>query len=273
MAITSNSIAPTGSFLTSGDPGQVFTFKGNDFLSPGNIQGNVDQFSKTNMAPPDMFGKNPDSGDILNITQRTAQNIFSSPFGVTNFADPGTAFNSAGVTTAPVFTTATPVASAGVISGQVVKIPSPALVSDMVNFNPLMWVNPSASNVTLGIMDSFNKVMGGNGIFTPPVFNNNILFPFIGPTPPPFSNVTVSTLGGGDNKANTLNEALLFPNTAQSGSNLWNTFLVPRNSTTTTLNSNGTTTTTTTTNNAPISPFGLVTGMFALLWASVNRNA
>jgi len=263
-SFTFNSSPMATSQLTSSDPGQVFTFKGNDFLSPANIQGNVDSFSKWDVAGTDMFGKNPNSKAILNITKKTANQIFTNPFGVANPANPVAANGFTSTATVPAGTIAGNGNGGAVLPGVVIQTPSPALLSDLANYNPVMWVNPSASNVTLGTMDAFSKVMGGNGIFTPPVFNNGPLYPYIAPLQPPFRDVNVSTLGG---QVHSLPQSLIFPNTAQSGSNLWNT-ITPANAAVpvnTTSNGIGGT--------AQTGNMTTMLSIFAQLWATVIQSS
>lgn len=250
------------SILNTMDPGQVFTFKGNDFLGPNTVLNNIDTFTRTASAQPDLFGKNPSSTNIMQNTANAVNQIFNANFGISSPITgnmPGTMSGS---------TTGTTTIPNGVVFGNVVSTPSPALLSDLLNYNPLMWDNPSATNVTLGTMDSFNKLMGGNGIFTPAVFNNGPLYPFLAPIQPSFSDVRISTLGG---QVNNLPQALIFPDTAQSGSNLWSTAFVPTavvpSSTTSGVLSNGTTAN----NNQALQQFAVI-GMMAMLMASMSNN-
>jgi len=258
VALNSPFLTSTNSAVLNGmNPGQVFTFKGNDFLGPATVQNNVDTFSRTASAQPDLFGRNPSSMNVLQNTADAVDQIFNANFGISS---PITGNMPATTSGATVGTTTIP---NGAVFGNIVSTPSPALLSDLLNYNPLMWDNPSATNVTLGTMDSFNKVMGGNGIFTPPVFNNGPLYPFIAPIQPSFSDVQISTLGG---QVNNLPQALFFPDTAQSGSNLWNTTFVP-----TAVVPSSTTSGTTSNNNPMMQQFAMM-GMFALMMASMNNN-
>ena len=241
------------SVLNTLDPGQVFTFKGNDFLGPNTVLNNVDSFTRTASAQPDLFGRNPSSRNILQDTGNAVNQIFNANFGISSPVTVG------GIPTTPGTIPGTPT---GTGTGNNVFAPSPALLSDLLNYNPLMWDNPSATNVTLGTMDAFNKVMGGNGIFTPPVFNNGPLYPFLAPLQPSFSDVQISTVGG---KVNNLPQALFFPNTAQSGSNLWNTSAIPTSGTSSSTGG------TTSGNNLVLQQFAMM-GMLALMMAAMDNN-
>jgi len=66
------------------------------------------------------------------------------------------------------------------------------LLSDLLNYNPLMWMNPTANNIGLGTMDAVNKIAGAGSIFKVPLANGP-LFPFFSPTPPSFINATGPT--------------------------------------------------------------------------------
>lgn len=203
-------ITPTNNAqLNTMDPGLVFNTKGNDFLSPNTILNNTDTFSGQANAGDNIFGKNPSSIDILNVTRDNENNIFNGTFGVAAFTQP----NGTQINTPP----------GTILGGTIVQTPSAAFLSDLGNFNPLMWLNPSASNVTLGTMDSASKILGGSGIFSPPISDSGNLFPFIAPQQAPFGGFKVPT--NGSNTVNNLNQALIFPNTAQTGSPLFNNTL------------------------------------------------
>lgn len=276
MAIQAPGLLPfqvspaTSGQLNSSDPGQVFTTKGTDFLSPDTVLTNIDSFSSGANNTDVFFGKNPSSADIVNDTTKIMQNILNANFGVSLFPTTTSGTTTTTTTLAPGTATAgiTGTGTGSATNGSVVvATPSDALLSDLQNYNPLMWQDPSATNVNLGTMDAFNRLMGGNGIFTPPVFNNGPLYPYMAPVPPSFSNVSISTLG---TTSNSLPEFMLFPNTAQTGSPLWNTTTVPLTGTNTgTTTIGGTTTGTTTTS---IQPIAAIIGYFAILLASLKNN-
>ncbi|WP_373533364.1 hypothetical protein [Vampirovibrio sp.] len=87
--------------------------------------------------------------------------------------------------------------------------PSASLNQDLANFNPLIWTDPSATNVLIGTMDATNKIFGGNGLFQPNLVPP--LFPAITRSQPPFNNFVTPVL----------QQAQLFPQTFLSGSPLF----------------------------------------------------
>ena len=204
--------------LASNDPGQVFTFKGTDFLSPNTTLKNINQFGKSiDAGGTDIFGKNPSSRDILTITANTAQSIFSSTFGLPVTGQTASASGTANG------------AGAGFLLNNnglslVTQSPSPALLSDLANFNPNIWQNPSATNVNFGIMDATNKLFGGSGLFPASVSTGSTLFPFFTPPPPPFSQLNIPING---THVTTLDQAQLFPVTAETGSPFFITNVTP----------------------------------------------
>jgi hypothetical protein len=235
--------------LNSSDPGQVFTFRGNDFLSPNTVLTNVNNFSKGANGGGDILGRNPSSNDILSITNRSAQDIFGANFGAPVAAQQvnpftGTVVNVNGANFSPNAT----------VFGAVTQTPSAAFLSDLANFNPLIWLNPSASNVTLGTMDSTNKIFGGNGLFPPAVNNGPPLFPFISPPQAPFSNFNIPFVG---NRVTTLSQAQLFPITADTGSPFFNTTVTPVVVAT----------------NPNTQPFAALFGLFGLLLSATRQQA
>jgi hypothetical protein len=218
--------------LSSGSSaGMVFDGQGNDFLSPKDILNNVHNFSgsvKPIGSGSSVFGKNPDSSFILGKTSSVLDDILHGSFGV-NLAAPIVTHPSAPVVASvPVVGTAvTPavVATNTTVFGQAFQAPSPALIRDMTNFNPLVWSNPNPTNILLGSMDAQSKIFGGNGIFTPPIFNQFPLFPFIAPPAVPYNNFQIPIPGHGG--VNNLQQAQMFPTTFITGSPFFNTFVQP----------------------------------------------
>jgi|GEM_PF-3247083 len=200
--------------------GNVFDGQGNDFLSPNNVLGNVHDFtgsispitSNNNFSVfSDPFGKNPKSSSLLKGTTASIKDILSPNFGLNLL---GTASSSGAV----VQTTTT-------VNGQIGKTPSNALIRDLGNFNPLIWQNPNSTNVMLGTMDAQNKIFGGNGLFTPPTFNQYPLYPFIALPSPPFSGNTIPVPS--QNGINTLQQAQIFPTTFLTNSPFYNLTFQP----------------------------------------------
>lgn len=239
MSIQSSSFSPfftqqsfSSPSITSGESaGAVFDGRGNDFLSPKDILGDVHDFS-TSVRPigsgSSVFGKNPDSSFILGKTNSALDDILNGSFGV-NLAAPIVAQPAiSGITSVPVVGTAIvpgALVTNTTVVGQAFQTPSPALVRDLSNFNPLIWQNPSSTNVLLGTMDAQNKIFGGQGLFNPPIFNQFPLFPFIAPPSAPFNNFQIPIPGQGG--VINLQQAQLFPTTFVTGSPFFNTFIQP----------------------------------------------
>jgi hypothetical protein len=141
--------------------GGVFDGRGHDFLDPDDILRSVNGFSQS-VAPTSAsnsnflpLGTNPiaqnaNSSNVLNSTNGGLNTIFAPNFGSSQLT------------------------------------PSAARNRDLVNFNPLIWENPTPNNVLLGTMDAASKILGGNGLFQP----NPVppLFPAINQPQPPFNN-------------------------------------------------------------------------------------
>jgi hypothetical protein len=211
--------------ISSLDAGNVFDGQGNDFLSPKDILSNVDDFSGSiNFGGGDAFGKNPSAKAVLTDTNSSLDDILNGSFGV-NLAAP--------IAPSPFVAGAVPVTAVGfapvatntTVLAQAVQTPSPALIRDLSNFNPMIWQNPNPSNILLGTMDAQNKIFGGSGIFQPPVFNQYPLYPFIAPPSAPYSGFNISIPGfGGVTNAQ---QAQFFPTTFVTGSPFFNTSIQP----------------------------------------------
>jgi hypothetical protein len=255
----------------------IFDRQGSDFLDPSKILREVDHFSDKlgTVTHPQLFTLNTDTFDtkadaeeIASDTNRELDKVFSgtlisdavanSALGTGASATTGldntgldTVFGlGAGNTLGGGFFT-------GLGSNTLVATnvrPSNAFLEDLLHFNPLIWKNPSATNVLFGTMDAQNVVYGGTGFLPRPFVNSPIpLFPFITPPGTPFNDLlstgtgTASSAGssgttgavagtGGLTLANslanratslmfnpldTLQEAQLFPRTFLSGQPLF----------------------------------------------------
>jgi hypothetical protein len=244
--------SPTISALNAGT---VFDGQGNDFLSPSNIMGNVDDFSQSIRFGGDALGKNPSAVDVLGNTNSTLSGILTGSFGV-NLAAPIVSAPSGGIVGVSTPVAITQQSTQGTVTtnttllGQAVQTPSPALIRDLSNYNPLIWQNPSPSNILLGSMDAQNKIFGGSGLFqtgsatqsglsqiglstqpslfqtgTSNNFNQFPLYPYIGLPNAPYSgiNINIPTQGGVTN----YQQAALFPTTFVTGSPFYNTYFQP----------------------------------------------
>lgn len=214
----------------------TFDGQGNDFLSPKNIMGNVHDFS-TGLSPvtsnnnfvliDDDFGRNANAKTVLRGTNSTLSDIFSPTFGA-SLLGPAVQVSPTSVqaTSVPGLTAdGTLVNTNSVLLGQVTQTPSPALIRDLGNFNPLIWQNPNSTNVLLGSMDAQSKIFGGGGLFNPPIFNQYPLYPFIAPPPTPYSGYTIPIPNS--NGLTTLQQASTFPTTFLTNSPLFNTQITP----------------------------------------------
>lgn len=217
--------------------GSTFDGQGHDFLAPDKILGNVDDFSKS-ISPvtsnnnfvliSDAFGKNADARDILKGTSSTLNDIFSPTFGSSLLA-PSVQVSPATVQAVPVSgltgTSGNLVTTNSVLLGRVTQTPSASLIQDLSSFNPLIWQNPNPTNILLGSMDAQNKIFGGNGLFTPPIFNQYPLYPFIAPPASPYSNYNIPIPNS--NGLTTLQQAMMFPSSFVTNSPLYNTTITP----------------------------------------------
>lgn len=212
--------------------GNTFDGRGNDFLSPNNILGNVDDFSKSvspitsnnNFAViADPFGKNPKSSGVLRGTSSSINDILSPGFGL-NLMNAATNVGTTGGAISAT-TGGTIVNTTTTVNGQIVQTPSPSLIRDLSSFNPLIWQNPNSTNVLLGTMDAQNKIFGGGGIIIPPGASQFPLYPFIALPSPPFSGNSFGIPS--QNGINTLQQAQMFPATFGSNSPFYNTVFQP----------------------------------------------
>jgi hypothetical protein len=210
-------VIPTSSFFNSGldaNPlGSVLDHKGTDFLSPKTILMDAHQVT-TNLTNGDnTLGQNPSANLIQKGTMSALVDILKAP---TPIGIDTAQFNLFPGALTPVLPGVTSAATTADKTETPVKnvnktiTASPAdLLSDLLNYNPLMWMNPTANNIGLGTMDAVNKIAGAGSIFKAPLANGP-LFPFFSTTPPTFTNATgpTTTING---SIGGLSAGLFFP--------------------------------------------------------------
>ena len=193
-------VIPTSSFFNSGldsnQLGSVLDHKGTDFLSPKTILMDAHQVTTNLTNGDDTLGQNPSANLIQKATMSAVVDIFKAPTPIGIDTAQFNLFPGAltpvipGVTST---TTATDKTETTVKKVDKTITASPSdLLSDLLNYNPLMWMNPTANNIGLGTMDAVNKIAGAGSIFKVPLANGP-LFPFFSPTPPSFINATGPT--------------------------------------------------------------------------------
>ena len=193
-------LIPASSFFNSGldaNPlGSVLDHKGTDFLSPKTILMDAHQVTTNLTNGDDTLGQNPSANIIQKGTMSAFVDILKAP---TPIGIDTAQFNLFPGALTPVIPGVTPTTTVADKTDTPVKkvdktitASPPDLLSDLLNYNPLMWMNPTANNIGLGTMDAVNKIAGAGSIFKVPL-SNGPLFPFFSPTPPSFINAAVPT--------------------------------------------------------------------------------
>lgn len=196
--------------------GSVETFdgEGSDFLSPNRILNEVDDFTSginTITSPgqivifADPYDNTADAEEILRDTNRSLDSIFSPSFikKPNNSGYPGYSeyqpdkYDNWGNTSTNTY------------------------IADLANYNPLIWKNPSPTNIMLGTMDSANVVFGGSGLVPRPLAKSPFpLYPFIQKPGIPFQQYSSQQpygYGKSYRLIDTFKEAQLFPKTFAAG--------------------------------------------------------
>ena len=171
---------PTSVTIDGGvNTGNVFDGRGSDFLDPDNLGGTITDFSGSirpvtsntlsgRLIGGDPLGKNPDSSDIMARTQSLLNRINSPNFGITLGSAPPVIINQAGQAIPDLGVNPDPTKInlfSGFFSSQISPVNS---TNSITNFNPLLWNDPTATNILLGTNNSISTVLNGGNIFSNP---------------------------------------------------------------------------------------------------------
>lgn len=175
LNLTVTQKATSGGIDSGAAAGGVFNGKGNDFLDPNKILNNVNGFSggvgtitshtpNSQVAFLNPFGQNAESTAILGGTNSGINKIMNGAFNI-NFTlpfinTPGGLVPDLGINPDP---TKIVLATTAFSNG----VQAPAGVIDPRNSNPLIWHNPSASEILLGGLTGQAGVLGGGVSFPP----------------------------------------------------------------------------------------------------------